>query len=377
MIQRFNELSHHNGAIDLLKIIKQFVSGNTLFLEQDDLSVDYATWAKNLAQIKLKVKQKNIQHVLIDCTMNPEIIDKIYNTKWPTRLQCISDLNQICKTYYITSDYTYYYNLEPWVKFFPAFLWTIGTKKIDEYFPNMESRKYTTTYDTSLIKTKSIMCFNRNLSWHRLYLFLLLTERSWFNKISYSFLNKIENRTDAVSIKQFLNEEEQNKIKSLDYLLPILCESEINTNKEKIPIMWFEGSSSVGLPEYCDHAINLITETSVNEGIILTEKTCKPFMAYQIPIVVGPNGANKFLQDIGLDMFEDYIPWRSWDDEIDPKLKIQKIVAFLDQLLSSPTAEQDILQMHEQLHSRLIKNKERFHSQEFLDLLSQQLHLIP
>jgi hypothetical protein len=100
-------------------------------------------------------------------------------------------------------------------------------------------------------------------------------------------------------------------------------------------------------------------------------------MAYQIPIVVGPNGANKFLQDIGLDMFEDYIPWRSWDDEIDPKLKIQKIVEFLDQLLSSPTAEQDILQMHEQLHYRLIKNKERFHSQEFLDLLSQQLHLIP
>jgi hypothetical protein len=111
----------------------------------------------------------------------------------------------------------------------------------------------------------------------------------------------------------------------------------------------------------------------LTEGIALTEKTCKPFMAYQIPIIVGPVGANKFLQDIGLDMFEDYIPWKSWDSETDHKVKMQKIVRFLDQLLSSPIAEQDILTAHKNFHSRLIYNKQHFHSKELRDLLATQI----
>lgn len=221
------------------------------------------------------------------------------------------------------------------------------------------------------------MCFNRNLSWHRLYFFSLLAEQPWFNKISYSFLNKIENRLEAICIKEFLDKQESEKIKSLDHLLPMKCEHESNIDTERIPIMWFEGASSVGLPEYCDHAINLVTETSLSEGIILTEKTCKPFMAYQIPIIVGPPGANKFLQDIGLDMFEDYIPWSTWDNETNHKLKMQKIVGFLGLILSCATAEQDILSMHQQFNPRLIKNKERFHSPEFLNLLTKQLNFVP
>ena len=371
MIQRFNQLSPWNTGT--LEIIKQFVPDNVLFLEQDDVSVDHTTWAQQLTQIAQLVKQNNIQYLLIDCTMNPEITDKIYNKSVPTRRQCLEDLNQISKTYYITSDYTYYYNPDPWIKFFPAFLWTISSQQVDEYFENLPSRKYKTTYDTKLEKTKSIMCFNRNLSWHRLYFFSLLAEQPWFSKISYSFLNQIKNRVDAIAIKQFLTAAEREKIKSLDCLLPIECESEATVNKELIPVMWFEGASSVGLPEYSNHAINLVTETSVNEGIILTEKICKPFMAYQIPILVGPPGANKFLQDIGLDMFEDYVPWQTWDDETDHKLKMQKILAFLEQLLSKSTSEQDILTTHKNFWPRLIHNKQHFHSSEFRTLLATQI----
>jgi len=375
MIQRFNE--HSPWTTGTLEIIKQFVPGNVLFLEQDDVTVDHARWTQQLTQIDLMVKQNNIQHVLIDCTMNPEFVYKIYNDKVPTRWQCLQDLNQICKTYYITSDYTYYYNHDLWVKFFPAFLWTIGSRQVDENFENLPSRKYKTTYDTKLKKTKSIMCFNRNLTWHRLYFFSLIAEQSWFDKITYSFLNQIEDRLEAVCIKEFLTVQEREKIKSLECLLPIMCKSESTVDKELIPIMWMDGASSVASPDYQNHAINLVTETSLTEGVILTEKSCKPFMAYQIPIIVGPIGANQFLQDIGLDMFADYVPWHSWDNETDHKLKMQKIVAFLDQLLAGPTAEQDILNMHQQSHLRLIKNKERFHSQEFLNLLTQQLNLVP
>lgn len=375
MIQRFNE--HSPWATGTLEIIKQFVPGNVLFLESNDIDLDYLDWQQQLIKIELLVKQKNIQKILIDATMNPVIIDKIYSIKRPTYQQCITDLNQVCKTYYVTGDYSYYYSPSSQVIFFPAFLWTIGSQQVDEYFRDSVSRKQKTIYDTRLTKTKSIMCLNRNLTWHRLYLFSLLAEQSWFDKISYSFLNKIGDRLEAICIKNFLDEQEREKIKSLDCLLPININSELNVTNNKIPIMWMDGASSVAAPEYQDHAINLVTETSLTEGIILTEKTCKPFLAYQIPVILGPVGANKFLQDIGLDMFEDYVPWQTWDNETDHKLKIQKIVSFLDQLLSGPAAEQDILLMHQQMHPRLVRNKQRVHSQEFLDLLTCQLNLIP
>jgi hypothetical protein len=360
-----------------MEIIAQFVPGNVLFLEQDNLTVDYNVWTQQLITIKAIVKQKNISKILIDATMNPEIIDKMYNTERPTRIQCITDLNQICKTYYVTSDYTYYHTPDPQIIFFPAFLWTIGSQQVDEYFKDSVSRKCKTTYHTALIKNKGIMCLNRNLTWHRLYFFSLIAEQSWFDKITYSFLNQIKDRLEAVCIKEFLTVQEREKIKSLEYLLPIMCKSESTVAKESIPVMWMDGASSVASPDYQNHAINLVTETSLTEGIILTEKTCKPFLAYQIPVIVGPVGANQFLQDIGLDMFEDIVPWRDWDSETDHKLKMQKIVAWLDQLLSDTNAEQHVLSTHQQCHSRLIKNKQRFHSPEFLDLLSGQLHLEP
>ena len=375
MIKRFNE--HSPWTTGTLEIIKQFVPGNVLFLESSDIKLDHQDWTQQLVKIELLVNQKNIQKILIDATMNPEIVDKTHSTERPHMQQYITDLNQICKTYYVTGDYSYYYRPDPQIVFFPAFLWTISSHQVDEYFKDSISRQFKTTYNTQLTKIKSVMCLNRNLTWHRLYLFSLLAEQSWFDKITYSFLNKIEDRLDAICIKAFLDEQEREKIKSLDHLLPIIIESESNISRDKIPIMWMDGASSVGSPEYRDHAINLVTETSITEGIILTEKTCKPFLAYQIPIIVGPVGANKFLQDIGLDMFADFVPWQTWDSETEHKLKIQKIVAFLDQLLASPTAEQDILLMHQQMHPRLVRNKERFHSREFLDLLTSQLNLIP
>jgi hypothetical protein len=375
MIQRFNE--HSPWTTGTLEIIKQFVPGNVLFLESSDIDLGHQDWKQQLVRIKLFIKQKNIQKILIDATMNPGIIDKKNSIERPHHQQCITDLNQVCRTYYVTGDYSYYYSPSSQVIFFPAFLWTIGSKLVDEFFNDSTSRLNKTIYDTQLTKTKSIMCLNRNLTWHRLYLFSLLAEQPWFNKITYSFLNTIGNRLDAICIKNFLDEQEREKIKSLDHLLPINVTSELGVEKNKIPTMWMDGASSVGTLVYQNHAINLVTETSLTEGIILTEKTCKPFLAYQIPIIVGPIGANQFLQDIGLDMFEDYIPWRTWDSETDHKLKMQKIVSFLDQLLAGPTAEQDILLMHQQMHPRLVKNKQRFHSQEFLDLLTRQLNLIP
>lgn len=372
MIHRFNTASP--WPTGTLEIIKKFVSGHVLFLESSDLDKNSADWTAQLSQIQLCVQQHNIEKIIIDATMNPERFDEIHNVDVPSKARCLQDLNKLCPTYNVTGDYTYHYRPDHNVKFFPAFLWTISARQVDEYFPNSRHRQYKTVYDTDLIKAKGVMCLNRNLTWHRMYLFSLLAEQPWFDKISYSFLNKVKHRLDTIAVKQHLSDQELAKIASFDHLLPLKIPSELDTDVSDIPVMWMEGASSVASLDYRDHAINLVTETSLTEGIILTEKTCKPFLAYQIPIIVGPVGANEFLQDLGLDMFEDYVPWRTWDSETDHKLKMQKIVEFLSQLLSSNTAQQDILTVHKNFHSRLIYNKQHFHSQGFQNLLCNQLN---
>ena len=347
--------------------IESFSDKNILFLQlQEFIANTHEKWATLFQEIKIFVDKNNIECILLDRTQEPEII----NNKTPiapSNLEMLEDLLTLIPSYILTEDYEYYYNPTPNIIFFPYQLWVFSTKNIHKYYFYKN-----TTYDTQLEKTKPMMCLNRNLQWHRMFLFSLIAGKSWFNKINYSFLNKIEDRLEnPYAVKPFLTDEERNLIKFYEHLLPINLDDEPDTNK--IPIMYHMGAGSVDNKVYANTAINLVTETSLTEGVVLSEKTSKPFMAYQIPIIIGPVGANKFLEDIGLDMFSDYIPWKTWDSETDHKLKIRKIVDFLDQLLSSPTAEQDILATHQSFHARLINNKECFHSTEFENILTKQL----
>jgi hypothetical protein len=131
-----------------------------------------------------------------------------------------------------------------------------------------------------------------------------------------------------------------------------------------------KGDVGVGHPVYHECAVNAVTETSITEGVILTEKSCKPFMAYQIPVIVGPVGCSQFLEDLGLDMFSDYIPWKTWDHVPEHKLRIRMIVEFVNSLMANP---QEILTVHRGFKTRLIKNKEYFHSTKFQNLLQAQI----
>ena len=209
MIHRLNPASP--WVTGTLEIIQQFIQQPVLFLEQDDVSVDQATWSVNLTRIDDKIKSLNINCIVIDATMNPEIFTADCYQQVPKQ-KIIEDLNKICSSYYVTSDYEYFYKPSQCIKFFPAFLWTISSQQVDQYFPEASYRRYATSYDAEITKTHALMCLNRNMSWHRLYLFSLLVEQTWFDKITYSFLNSIGNRCDAFVIKQNLTSQEIEKI---------------------------------------------------------------------------------------------------------------------------------------------------------------------
>jgi hypothetical protein len=219
----------------------------------------------------------------------------------------------------------------------------------------------TVVYDTGFEKSKSIMCLNRTQCWHRIYLFGQLVQYPWFDQIDYSFVFPLGDVLEKLPIPEYINTAELDHIRLYQDCLPVGLKNEDATKQHDV---------GVGHPIYRECAINLVTETSITEGVMLTEKSCKPFMAYQIPIIVGAVGANQFFEDIGLDMFADYIPWKTWDHVSDHKLRIRMIVEFVNSLLANPEA---ILVTHQQFKARLIKNKEYFHSPAFENLLLDQI----
>ena len=94
-------------------------------------------------------------------------------------------------------------------------------------------------------------------------------------------------------------------------------------------------------------------------------------MARQIPVVVGCVGVNKFLQDIGLDMFEDVVPWRTWDNEADQLSRVNKIAQFMDDWIRGRT----ILNDYNKLLPRIEKNKQYFHSEAFRNKIMLQMQM--
>jgi hypothetical protein len=302
-------------------------------------------------QVRAIVQEQDIQLILVDLTHNPYPDADPGRRTTPHVLQ--QQYSAVTTTRVLTSDYRYYYNPEPDFVFFPLLLWLFSTRQPAWY--------NTVTYDAGFEKSSGIMCLNSTQSWHRIYLFGQLVLYPWFDQMAYSFVFPLGDVLEKLPIPEYMTTAELNHVRQYQNRLPIRLDNDDTAQKHDV---------GVGHAVYNQCAINLVTETSVTEGVVLTEKTCKPFMAYQIPIMVGPVGASQFLEDLGLDMFADYIPWQTWDWVPDHKLRIRQIVEFVNSLFANP---EEIVLAHHSFKTRLIKNKEYFHSPEFENTLLRQI----
>lgn len=226
----------------------------------------------------------------------------------------------------LTNNFKFWYNPEPKRVFFPLFLWLFSLRKSmwDHYTP---------VFDASRKKTKGIMCLNKIPRDHRTWLWEEFNRRKLVDSMMYTFVG---HKT-----------------------LPDETPEEVKMNNDV----------GVGNLVYSKYAMNLVTETEVNFPY-LSEKTCKPFMARQIPIIVGSRGVNKFLSDIGLDMFEDIIPWRTWDNEAELTVRLEKITDCVEQWIRSG----GIVENYKLVLDRVEKNKQYFHSKEFRNVLMKQMN---
>jgi|TARA_R110000822_G_scaffold160948_1_gene301308 hypothetical protein len=321
------------------------------------------SWLDLLIEIVNYVHKNNIKLILLDRTGEPRILDYQPTTNDISTLKIQEHLSRICETVIVTDDWTYFYKPQSHILFFPYNLWIQSTRNISKYYVYQD-----TVYDTTIDKTKPLMCLNRNLQWHRIYLLSLVYDAPWLPLVDFSFIRSIDEKMKTREGQAFFTYEEGAVIEKVS--TPIYLDYE-NADCD-IRVGYSNGASNVNTPVYARCAVNLITETSVDEGIVLTEKITKAILAYQIPILISNTGASQFLEDIGIDMFSDYVPWKTWYRYTNDKIRIQKIVRFVNKIMRHPDR---ILLTHRSFHQRLIKNKETFHSKDFARLITKQLDI--
>ena len=347
-----------NGAL-----LEEHYDGEILHLTYVELDGhDHNSWHVLREKISKYVTKYSINLIVMDRAGDPCNLNDTQGGYGPSSLQMLNSLLNICRTIIITDDWTYFYKQNKNVKFVSTNLWHTSQKNIHKYYQFQD-----TVYDTTIEKTHPLMCLNRNLEWHRIYLLYLLHNKTWFSKVDFSFILPLDIRLEKPFIKKHFTEQEIKVIN--DIKTPIQLEEEKN---KEIYCLYDTGGSSVNIPVFQRNAINLVTETSVDSsiGIIFSEKTAKAIMAYQIPILIANQGANQWLEDVGIDMFADYVPWKEWDEIDNTKQRIHTIACFVDNLMQKPS---EIMDSHKGFYNRLKNNKERFHSKEFGNLLIRQL----
>jgi len=352
-----------HDQISIQPLLLELFKTDVLLLNGHDIDgVNHHSWPALKSEITKSVTQKSVKLIILNCTGDPCIIDDRLGGYSPSYHDIMLELQEICKTIIITEDWTYYYKPTEDIFYLPYSLWLPATRSIHKYYAYQD-----TVYDTAIDKTKPLMCLNRNLVWHRIYMLMLMYNKSWITEIDFSFILPIGDRLDNKPvISKYITEEEKEVIRSIP--TPIFLDYE--NSAYDCSVNYNEGGSNVNTPVYTRCAVNLVTETTINQGIGFSEKTTNAICAYQIPIILSNPGANQHLEDIGIDMFSDYVPWKTWDQIQDPKLRMHKIVEFVDAIMQDQDA---ILQIHKSFHPRLTKNKEYFHSKTFSDLCLRQV----
>ena len=354
-------------STSLRLVLLELFKTDILFLTGRELGgLSHDSWPGVRSEITQFVAENSIKLIIIDVAVDPCPLDDTIFGYGPSYLNMQSDLKKTCRSIIVTADFTYYYKpIDEDVFFFPYILWIISKNNVQD-----------TLQVTDLEKTHPLMCLNNNLTWHRIYMLMLMYNKPWIDKVDFSFKlpmgNRLENKPH---ISKYITEEEKKVIRLIP--TPIFLDYERDIPDSSIMLKYPNmtiGATDTGLYVndlvYTRNAINLVTETSITEGIILTEKTVKPILAYQIPIIVGNPGTSQFLEDIGIDMFSDYVPWKEWDQIHYHKERMQKIIDFVGTIMQDTNA---ILKTHRDFHPRLMKNKERFYSDEFRNLLLKQI----
>ena len=293
------------------------------------------------------------QTIYLDLSDNPEILNgqHILNT--------IDSLKKIAPLKILVNEYAQFYKPQKDFIYYPLFFYSYSHESFispSNYYNQIDFPKFSK-------KTKSFMSLNNRPIWHRIWLFTELASNNLLDKFEYSFVwdPKI-NYPGMEHHLDLLPDHKRIQTEAFLDLLPIRLLGEHHQN--------YNSDVNVGLDCYRTCAVNIVTESTPNLGF-LTEKICKPLACYQIPILLGPGGATQFCVDAGFDMFEDIIPWRTWDSIEDEQERCDVACKFIVDYIKHG----DTIADWERCQHRVINNRERLVSDDFKKFCTSQFRL--
>jgi len=311
-----------HGADALKPYLSQWFYQDIVVISDLDIwacEFDESTWRYSSERIIKLLDVHSCKNVVVDLSQNAFPLSHL-----PKEFLELTILTPMYDEWYKQSA--------PNMYFFPIWMYMYSHR-------NNFNQMYRTRFDALGTKTKEVMCLNRAGRAHRVKFYELIKSYSDRMCLTIPVVDWLPWQTGRLP----------GDLKDPDGFTPI---------------------NDVGVehPVYDQYAVNVVTETQI-EFPSLTEKCCKPFIARQIPIIVGSLGANQFHVDIGFDMFEDLIPWRTWDNQPDENVKLELIANFVKKWIDSGT----ILDDYKQVQDRVERNKQYFHSDGFRDLIMKNM----
>jgi hypothetical protein len=191
-----------------------------------------------------------------------------------------------------------------------------------------------------------LSCLNGNPRPHRIYNYLQLIKKPYYPK-SLITAHSAENlsRLDDVALSKEMLTEWQ----TLSADLP-----------DRDRTLVYGKARSLSHPAYSDSYLHLVTETTVVPKLFVTEKTWKPVAAGQLFLVHGSPGTIKYLRDQGVDVFDDIIDHKYYDNETDWQVRADRIHQLIDVLVT-----QNLAEIYIQTVERRAANKLNFFSSSF------------
>jgi hypothetical protein len=264
---------------------------------------------------------------------------------------------------------TGYYNqsVPNWVYFSYYFLEANYAIKLEN---DTNYSKYHNNYSDSK-KTYKFSCLNRTPKEERIWFYSKLHQQSFFSQMLTSFYPSlgsswaIDEHHVRDEFARVLQDEE-----TADYFFKNIYHTLPHGDKDDLDAIrqnpsWF--SRDIAHPAFKDTYVNIISEHLYNE-CFLSEKTVKPIAAEQLFLMAGPPGAIKHIEDMGFDVFRDYIDHDYYDHEPDWKLRLLKLLEVVGRL-----NEQDIPAIYHATKLRRVANRNHIASNELRNLLFRPL----
>jgi hypothetical protein len=283
--------------------------------------------------------------IYFDLSHNPEILESQHT------INIFDQLKKFAPLKILVNEYKKFYTPDKNFIYYPAFFYAYSHGTYLEPTTVVNLPRF-------IKKTKSFMSLNNRAVWHRIWLFAELASNNLLDNIDYSFV--WNPKTNQPNQLDQLPEYKYNQAMSMLDQLPIRLAEEKNGN-------FVSNAVVLGLGCYNECAVNIVTESCPNLGF-LTEKICKALASYQIPILLSHTSATQFCVDAGFDMFEDIIPWRTWDSIEDEKERCAVACKFVVDYIKHGDALSD----WNKCRDRVIANRERLTSDDFKKFCTAQ-----